>query len=184
MDQESPYSPPQFDPRLATYQDSQRPPTVMKVLGVLHVVFGGMGVLGLLSMFATPAIMSAFAKANEPLLRDFNTYQARILWVTVLSGIVTAIVTILIMVAGVKLLKGKTDSIAWSSRYSFASISSKILMAVITLVVVVPISQEYASLKQNPVTTVISSVLGMIYPILCLILLNRQNVRNWLALNS
>lgn len=179
------------------YANTGQPQTV-KVFGILHLIFAGFGLLGLvwavmlltvgnpvfLLMPKTPE-MAAQVKAQE-------TMQEQMMSATVVSSLLTLIIAIVMIIAGIKLLKKRRDGLKWSNRYAWTSLAAKAVNVVIAFGFTMPVvkgsisSAGGATPFGSPETIMIfSMVLGIviscIYPILTLALLNRPTTKEWFA---
>lgn len=96
--------------------------------------------------------------------------------------------------AGVKLVKGKRDALKFSNGYAWLSIASKIINLVVSFVYILPKTDVLmpapapgspgmpaSGMETIMIATFIATfVVGIIYPILSLVLLNRPGVKTWL----
>lgn len=183
----------------AQYASLGQPQTV-KVFGILHVVFAALGLLGAVwvvfenvvgnpfenLMPQTPE-MAAQAKAQEAM-------EQGMMPMTVISTILTVIVGLLMLKAGILLLKKRRDGLLWSNRYAWSSLAVKFVNLILTFIYVIPAMKEMASMP-GPTSAMppgmmesimIGSVLvGLaipaVYPILTLVLLNRPKTKEWFA---
>ncbi len=201
MNQPSPYEPPSM-------ASAQSPPSIagamapasIRVFGVLHLVFAGMGILG-----AIWSIASLFMQAGFGILPESDPhFQAQVrfqeqsgwtTWVTAAMGLGVAAVMI---PAGIKLLRNRSDALRWSNLYAWSSISAKIVSLGLTVAVIAPAMRELVTSSMEGLpggaesmvvgSMVAGGVIGvlmtLIYPVLTLILLNRQPVKDWLARGS
>lgn len=175
-------------------------PQTVKVFGVLHVVFAGLGLLGAIwglyvaiagnpfTSFgpSTPA-MQAQAQAEAAM-------QKTLLPLTLGSTALTLVITALMFTAGILLLKKRKSGLKWSNRYAWTSLVGKVINAVMIFAFVFPATKEMTEqmTKGSPLPTgvmeaimlgsmVVGVVISSIYPILTLVLLNRPNVKTWFA---
>ena len=189
-------------------------PGAIKVFGVIHLVFGGLGVLWTLFSIASLALQKFFAqlmnmgnpggddetvKQLEELMASLNK---ELLLPSVLAIVFMAVLTVLLLVAGIALVKKRKNAVAASNRYAIASIVFKIVSLVLFFAVAKAAHErfyeKYAAFLESTgtpgagdmttmmnITGAISGVLGpilmMIYPILALAMLNRPAVKEFLA---
>jgi hypothetical protein len=183
----------------AQYADLGQPQTV-KVFGIMHVIFAGFGLLSALwavfiIVVGNPFInlmpknpeMAAQAKAQAALQHDMMP-------MTVISTILTVAVGLLMLRAGVLLLKKRRSGLQWSNRYAWASLASKVVNTVLAFVYTMPAMKEMmassmpkgASLPGGMEWILIGSTLLTIlamsaYPVISLVLLNRPKTKEWFA---
>ena len=130
--------------------------------------------------------MEAQAKAQAAMQEDMIP-------MTVISTILTVIVAAIMLKAGILLLKKRGSGLLWSNRYAWSSLASKVVNIVLTFIYTVPAMKQMASVTAAGVMPVgqmemimIGSMLAVFavmssYPILTLILLNRQKTKDWFA---
>lgn len=122
-------------------QTSASRPTVATVFAVLHMVFGGLGLLfGLIGMGASFS-MSA---------------------INGILSILSLLISALLLVAGIFLITNKSNALDLSKYYAFGSLGLTIISA-IYLIAAFGIAGFLAA--------IVSVLLGIIYPILILVLL-------------
>lgn len=202
MDEPSPYQPPlpqgpPLIPRL-----NVAPPAV-KVFGILHLVFAGIGGLG--------ALWALFiAVAGNPFLKiaEFSgqvggemgpqiAMQAKISPMSITSSVFSLLVAVPMIVAGILLLKERRNALKWSNAYVWSSLGTKLVNLVLTVTILVPAMQEMMSdiTKSTPMPGPASDVMSLvmagsaiggvliscIYPILTLVILNRPATKEWFA---
>jgi|688.fasta_scaffold12282_12 hypothetical protein len=182
----------------AQYADLGQPQTV-KVFGIMHVILAVYGfgtlVLGVITTFVGNPVYNFMPKtpeltkqmAMEAQMQD----QMRV--VTVLGLVMALVLSILILIAGIKLLQKRRGGLVWSNRYAWASLAGKAIALVLTFLYTIPAMREMAvdpalpAAAQSIMRTsmVVGAVLGVvgtcIYPILSLILLNRPKTKEWFA---
>jgi len=185
--------------QVAQYAQLGQPQTV-KVFGIMHVIFAGFGLLGavwgifvivvgnpfLHFMPQTPE-MAVQAKMQEAM-------EQSMMPMTVISTILTVAVGLLMLRAGVLLLKKRRSGLQWSNRYAWASLASKVVNTVLAFVYTMPAMKEMmassmpkgASLPGGMEWIVIGSTLLTIlamsaYPVITLVLLNRPKTKEWFA---
>jgi hypothetical protein len=194
MEQPPPLTPEELNELSANQYSYLGQPQTVKVFGILHLIFGGFGVLASLWSLYVIIIGNPFLKlaGASPEVQLQTQLEAKMLTYTVVSTAIYIAVTALIIIAGVQLLKGRKNALKWSNTYAWTSIVSKIINAVATLVFVIPITREVMSQTAPGAGAamgsmegiMISSMLGTVivscvYPILTLIFLNRPNVKTW-----
>jgi len=182
----------------AQYADLGQPQTV-KVFGIMHVILAVYGfgalVLGVIIALVGNPVYNFLPKtpeltkqmAMEAQMQD----QMRV--VTVLGLVMALVLSILILIAGIKLLQKRRGGLVWSNRYAWTSLAAKVVTLVLTFLYTIPAMREMAvdpalpAAAQSIMRTsmVVGAVLGVvgtcIYPILSLILLNRPKTKEWFA---
>lgn len=202
MDEPSPYQPPlPQGPPLIPRLDVA--PPAVKVFGILHLLFAGLGLLG--------ALWALFiAVAGNPFLKiaGFNgqlggemgpqiAMQAKINPMSITSSVFSLLVAVPMIVAGILLLKERKNALKWSNAYAWSSLGTKLINLVLTVTILVPAMQEMMSgiLKTTPMPGTASDVMSMAmaggaiggvlisctYPILTLVILNRPATKEWFA---
>ncbi len=132
---------------------------------------------------------------NSPQLQMQTTLESEMKAYTLFGVLVLMILTALILNAGVLLLKKRKNALKWSNYYAWSSIATKLINLVISIVVIMPMTQKVMSALTPAssgaafgaigpmmiVSIVVGFIVTLIYPILTLVLLNRPNVKTWLA---
>lgn len=174
-------------------------PTVLTVFGILHLVLAGIGVLMVFFTLLGSVFSSALSQLPGDEFAALQAVQAETLWVTLLGAGFAAILSGLLTVAGIKLLRGRRDALRWSNTYAGTSIATKMVTLVLTILVVLPATQRMMEAMEqvgdeagqetmlnftSTLTTalaVATPLLYCIYPLVTLVLLNRQRIKGWLA---
>lgn len=199
MEQPPPLSPQEIAAmQTAQYSDLGQPQTV-KVFGIMHVIFAAFGLLSsvwavfviavgnpFLKLMPKTPEMAAQAKAQAAM-------EADMMPMTAISTVITVIVGLLMLKAGIMLLKKRRSGLLWSNRYAWTSLAAKVVNIGLAFVYTVPAMKEMASTMPGGAAMpggmewiMIGSMLfGIIimsaYPILTLILLNRPKTKEWFA---
>ncbi len=199
-------------------------PKRVKVFGVLHIVFGAMGILGSLMYFVMAVgmvplmnfVLKSAAKEAGPSdpaakaviqsLEAMTTMISESLPSYWLGGLTGLVVAILILTAGIQLVKRRKNAVASSNRYSYCSIVFRIINVGVYFVVVMPAMNRYYGAMDglsgpgmaggpggggfNMVQfqqmlgvggAVVGSVLALVYPILALVMLGKPEVKDYLS---
>ncbi len=199
MDQPPPLTPQEIAAmQVAQHADLGQPQQV-KVFGILHVIFAGFGLLSsawglLLIAIGNPFMlflpktpqMEAQAKVQEAM-------QAKMMPMTVISTVLTVTVGLIMLRAGILLLKKRRGGLYWSNLYSYVSLAAKAVNLVLAFIYTVPAMKEMTNTMAGGGPTlpgvewimIGSMLLGIViaaaYPIAALVLLNRPNVKQWFS---
>lgn len=177
-------------------------PQVVKVFGILHVVFAALGILGsiwglfvafagnpFLGLGGSNPAMAAQAKAEAAM-------QERMLPYTIGSTAITLVIASLMLTAGILLLKKRKSGLKWSNRYAWTSLVGKVLNAIMIFTITYPAAKEMTDQMSGAspmpgffegimlASMLFGVLVPCIYPILTLVLLNRPNVKTWFANQS
>lgn len=183
------------------FQAAPEPPAV-RVFGILHLVLAGIGLLGGLWTIFSAQLTHLFVKQKDLNQAAQLRYLDDISWVSTLTGAFMLGLSILLAIAGLKLVGSRPDGVVWSHRYAWTSIATKLVSLVVTVAVVLPATQRMMSemLSTVPgmpggaertfatvmrsvtsVTSVASPILSCLYPALALFFLSRPAVKEWVA---
>lgn len=203
-------------------------PGRIKVFGIIHIIFGGLGLVG--SAFGVVALLvlnpvlswlEEMIRQEIPpgdvtgpevvaMLESFGAMRtlmndlSLLYWVSSVTGLVVAV---LILWAGIRLVKKRKDAVRCSNIYTWASIVKWLLYLGLYLVTGPAAMKGYYG-KLESITggsgvpapggmnlmqfqevigvasTVIGGVLALIYPILAFAMLNKTLVKDFLARNG
>lgn len=182
----------------AQYAGLGQPQTVM-VFGIMHVVFAGFGLLSGVwivfeSVVGNPFLsrgpqtpeMAAQAKAQAVM-------EQGMMPMTVISTVLTVIVGLLMLKAGILLIKKRRGGLLWSNRYAWSSLAAKAVNLALTFIYVMPAANGmFASLPRGAAwiprlewimigSMLAGLVMTAVYPILTLVLLNAAKTKEWFA---
>lgn len=198
-DESSPYA----TPSQVANTPAMPPATVpgqIKVLGIIHLVFAGLGLVtilfGLVSEKFSESMLTMQEKAGgiqatqAQISRAIVEASKPITWFGYISALILGV---MLLLAGLALLKRKQVGLSWSNRYAWTSISFKVINLILFVTVLMPkIGGLFASFESGGkemqmagsvmrMTTIASGIasplIACIYPVLVLILLNRESVR-------
>lgn len=179
-------------------------PQTVKIFGIMHLVFAGIGVCGLLWWIATllfklpanPFMPAASTPQMAQQAQIQAEMQERIMPMTMISNTISIVVIALMIIAGIQLLKRRRGGLKWSNRYAIASLIAKVIGLILTFVYMLPAMTEMMEKMSGPSAmgpaakimgpamiggAVIGTLVSCAYPVLVLILLNRPNTKQWFA---
>lgn len=191
-------------------------PGRIKVFGVIHIVFGALGILGALFNIAMGTLIPLLNQAMEgattgsgaadpqmvELLAAVKTMLSDMIPVYLVKGLSGLVVAILILVAGIRLVKCRKSAVGSSNLYTWASIGARCLNLGVYLAIGMAASNRYyeAMEKLGPTSAsapgmgmmqfqqsmgvgvaIIGSLVAMVYPILAFIMLNKPVAKQFLA---
>jgi hypothetical protein len=174
-------------------------PAILQVFGILHLLAAGYGIVtGLWGLYMTIAGNPFLNMLPEGPAREAQETMTRAMqpMVNINLGITTVLV-VLVLVAGIKLLRAKKDAVKASNIYAIASLLGKVVGAVLVFIYLVPAQRQMMEQQMGEIAGVPSEfrtgvdlamaggALGgvlftCLYPVLSLILLNRRSVKGWL----
>ncbi|WP_367873894.1 hypothetical protein [Luteolibacter sp. Populi] len=176
-------------------------PGAVKVFGVMHLIFAAMGLFwGLYSLFS-PFLAHLFVSPKDPSYELQMKLQADLKWVNLGTGVMVLVLAGLMLVAGLKLIRSDPDGVKWSILYAWISIASKIISAIVGVLVVVPATKammrgvfessgmpagmggQMASIMDTmmSVSGVASPLISCTYPALVIYFFTRPGVKAWCA---
>lgn len=203
MNEPSPYQPPlPQGPPSIPYAVIGTPPTVT-VLGILHLVFAGFGVLvaiwGLfISIMGNPFLKLIQASPQMSAQMDAQmAMQEKTRPMTLTASTLSLLVAIPMVIAGIQLLRKRKNGLKWSNAYAFSSLGAKFANLMMTVMILIPAMQEMSRgiLKTSRAPSSASDIMagfmtggaigGVLvscaYPVITLILLNRPRTKEWFA---
>jgi hypothetical protein len=198
-DELSPYATPSHSGNIPAMPPAVVPGQI-KVLGILHLVFAGIGLVTILvgvvshrlteSMLVIQEKAGGIQEAQAKISRGIIESSNYVTWFGYISAFVLGV---MLLIAGLGLLKRKKAGLSWSNRYAWTSIAFKVINLVLFLTVVLPRVQGMFSemekggremqmaasiAKMSAIGGGIAGpVVTCVYPILVLVLLNRDSVR-------
>jgi len=201
--QDSPYASVQMSQQPAPLPFTVFKPNSVTVFGVIHLIMAGIGLVTLLFTLASVLMASTMSKFQAPGLDPavMEEFQQATLWPNLLSAGFTAILMFFLIVAGIKLLRGKRNALRWSNLYAGSSIATKLINAVVAIVVIGPATQRMMGTMMassgapsnaldsmggfmanaTSIGAVVTQLLACTYPLLTIFLLNRKNIKEWFA---
>jgi hypothetical protein len=201
MNQPDPFQPPVAD--LAPPPLSQGEPAAIKVFGIMHLVFAPLGILSALwglfvAMVGKPWLLLSDSPAkHDPQLQAQLAMQEKLNPMTIATSMLSLGVGVVMIIAGVQLLRKRKTALKWSNAYAWSSLGTKFVTLILTLTVMLPAMQEmtraitHNSKVPQGVETFMSSAMAVgtiggvlvscLYPVLSLVLLNRPASKAWFA---
>ena len=203
MNEPSPYQPPLSQgPTTFPLPVGGVPPAV-NVFGILHLVFAGLGVLsGAWGLFMIVA-GNPFLKMSQGNPRLSAQYEAQLAMqekispVTITSAILSFVVAVPMVIAGIQLLRKRKNGLKWSNTYVWSSLGAKFVNLVLAATILVPAMTEmtrgmtanarvpgsFSSIMAGAMAggAIGGVLISCIYPILTLVLLNRPATQAWFA---
>jgi hypothetical protein len=209
MDTQSPYQAPasQTNAQPPQYVETMVPePAAIRTFGVMHLVIAGLGILQTLYSVFSIVFMDQFAgmmTGGAPTRRTGMPDPSQVMmemmdklkWYTYLSMGVGVILIVMLIIAGIGLLKGRENGRVMSLRYAWTSIVTKVMALIYTIVVVVPLSKQMmtgASAGGPPgmeevmnIVMPLAQIFGVLvtftYPVIVLIVMNGRRVKDYLS---
>jgi hypothetical protein len=174
-------------------------PKRLKVFGVLHIVLGALGLVFTVLGLVMKQVAEKFGSDDPPEMfdqfqTDFSEAAGTFELVSTVLGVGVAV---LMIVAGISLVRRRKNCLRLNSLYGWSSIASKVL-TIVLFVMLAPalneVADKYLTDAPPDVKTLINafkigfmlmallgSVLTAIYPMLALILLNKPVVKDFVA---
>jgi len=215
-------------PQPPSFSPGDLEPGRIRVFGIMHIVFGALGLLGgsffvAMLLVVDPLVLwfqdlveselpsgSAVPPEAEMMIGAFDALRilmkelALLNWIHAVTSLVVAV---LILVAGIRLVKKRRNAVQSSNLYSWASVARRLIYLVLFLTTGVQAMRRYhgkieeltgaasASAPGNlnmmqlqevfgVATTVSSTFVALVYPILALVMLNKPLVKGYLDKNG
>jgi hypothetical protein len=179
-------------------------PAQIRVLAILHFVIAGLGVVSMLfglvsrkfsaSMIAVQEKAGGIQALQAQISRTILNDSQPIIWLGYASALILGL---MLLRAGLALSKQKKSGLSWSNRYAWTSILFKVVHLILFLTLLFPKLEALFSTfdagkremrmvgSMMRASSLASGVLGPVvmclYPIIVLILLNRESVRKSLV---
>jgi hypothetical protein len=210
MDTPSPYQTPQIQMPPQPPRDLPdvmlREPGSIKTFGVLHLVIAGYGILmglfsliftvffqGLSRTLSTPRGATAASSADQEMA--MMNYMNELQVFTYVSHACSLLLAVMLIVAGIGLLKGREQGRVMSLRYAWTSLVTKAIMFVITIVVVMPATKRMTETMYQNLPGTMSNTMGSLlqysqlvtilftclYPIIVLVVMKGQKIKEYMA---
>lgn len=157
-------------------------PVTATVFGVINIIFGAMGILGAIAAFALMAATASGALPQPDLPEAFQ--NPMIQTSQSVSNVISGILSIALIVAGVGLLKFRPWGRSMSIWIAIVNLVLLVLMIGLQIAILAPAAGDMSNLDpSNPeemalvggvVGGVVGGCFGSIYPIVTLIFMNRS----------
>lgn len=183
----NPYASPSSMPSFPTQKPgSQEKPAAILVFGILHLIFGVLGLCGLGTSIVQVMTVANVpgAQMDNPILDDRIGY----LW-TLFSIAIGTVTTFLLLAAGVLLLTDKELGRVLTIIYGWISIGFGVVGLVVLAIVFLGMASNADAIgeEQEKVVLLVAavfgtcmSIIGMIYPGLAIYFMSRENVKQYL----
>ncbi|MES2437845.1 MAG: hypothetical protein V4584_02175 [Verrucomicrobiota bacterium] len=203
MNESFPDQPPLPQGSTASFHPVGGAPATVNVFGILHLVFAGIGLI-------TAAWAMFIVIAGNPFLNLGETspelkaqlqaqlaMQEKVNPMSLATSILSILVAIPMIIAGVQLLRKRKNGLKWSNAYVWSSIGAKLVNLVLTITILVPAMKEMTrgildnSRTPDSFSGIMSGfmaggaiggvIISCAYPLTALILLNRPATKAWFA---
>lgn len=203
MNDPSPYQPPLPQGPASIPLALIGPPPAVKVFGILHLVFAGLGTLSAVWGLFIAVIGNPFLKltaANPEMSGHLDAQiamQEKINPMSITASILSLLVAVPMIIAGIRMLKQRRNGLMWSNTYAWSSLGAKVINLVLTVTILVPAMQEmmrgitggapmpakFSGMMSGFMagSAIIGVLVACVYPIVTLVVLNRPAVKAWFA---
>lgn len=201
MDTSTSYTLPQPPPEIPA--EFVRPPSSIKVFGVIHVILAAYGLITGVFGIVSTLFLKSFVEfipgmkgqqagieleKTTALMKELQPYSLT-------HAAFALVLAVLLLLAGLGLLRNQEKGRKWSVRYAWTSIVFKVIYLIVNLVVILPLTKAMAMSELHTIpdnfsgtmelvmtiTTVFSVVITFVYPIVTLVILNGKQVRSYLT---
>ena len=182
-------------------------PASIKVFGIFHLIIAGLGSIGTIfglvmlqfsnqfSKLMTMAPPGSSSGASSQQEKAVIQYLGETRTYTYITSGFSIILAVMLIIAGIRLLKKRESGRVMSIRYAWASIAAKVITLVMMLTFMMPATTRYNEAMFSSigsgmgstmnVVTQISQLVGLamtlIYPIVVLIMMRKEKVKTFLA---
>jgi hypothetical protein len=167
----------------------QRPGTALKVLGIIQIVFG---ILGLLSAPVTVLVAIFNAASKDPVQRKLHTlmWEGPVAAWSYSQAALGFVFAVLLIATGIGVVRGKLWGRTVGLVYAIGTLASLLIGQVIMFVAVYPALFDMLS-STNPIERagaaggigggVGAAIFGMVLPLITLVVLARKSARDQLT---
>ena len=178
---------------------NMREPGAIKTFGVLHLVIAGLGFLAVLFNAVAAVFSDSLSKfqadipgQNSRLPEIQKAYMQEMLPFTWASIAFSLILTVMLVLAGIHLLKIRDKGRVLSLRYAWTSLAMKALLLIGTIIIVMPATkrmteQMYEGLPGSaavngimPAMQLLSVLATCIYPVIVLVMMKSPKIKEYL----
>lgn len=178
-------------------------PAAVRVLGILHLVFAGWGILTaswamFMAVAGNPFLkLSAAGTPMTDSMKAQISMQAKTQPASITMAVLSLLVAIPMIIAGVRLLKKRRSGLKWSNGYAYSSLTAKMVNVVMTVTIIVPAMREMTQgmFTGSHAPGQFEDIMGMMmgvgavggallactYPVISLVLLNGSKAKAWFA---
>lgn len=181
-------------------------PGAIKVFGVLHLVIAGYGLLmgiislvstvffqGLSKNLATPRGVAGPSGAEQEMA--MMSYMNELKTYTYASLAFSFALAVMLIIAGIGLLKGREKGRVMSIRYAWASLAAKLIGIVMTVAIVMPATKRMTDTLYQGMPGGMANTMGSVmqysqlfgilitctYPIIVLVVMKGQKIKEYMA---
>jgi hypothetical protein len=168
-------------------------PVSIVICGVLNLIFGGMNLISIPALLLFELIQRKLGSQMgppNPVLQAMQENPALRAW-TLIGSVFGFLAGMVLVAAGVGLLKGRPWARLWSIYYAIYAIVMAGVALVMNALFLFPILLEQARKASDPavmggavggmIGAVFGSCFGVIYPIVLLFIMTRPRVKEYLA---
>lgn len=178
---------------------NMREPGAIKTFGVLHLVIAGLGFLAVLFSAVAAVFSDSLSKfqtdipgQNSRLPEIQKAYMQEMLPFTWASIAFSLILTVMLVLAGIHLLKIRDKGRVLSLRYAWTSLAMKALLLIGTIIIVMPATkrmteQMYEGIPGSaavngimPAMQLLSVLATCIYPVIVLVMMKSPKIKEYL----
>lgn len=178
---------------------NMREPGAIKTFGVLHLVIAGLGFLAVLFNAVAAVFSDSLSKfqadipgQNSRLPEIQKAYMQEMMPFTWASIAFSLILTVMLVLAGIHLLKIRDKGRVLSLRYAWTSLAMKALLLIGTIIIVMPATkrmteQMYEGIPGSaavngimPAMQLLSVLATCIYPVIVLVMMKSPKIKEYL----
>jgi hypothetical protein len=207
MDTPSPYQspesvnmpqPPPDLPMMATPE-----PSSIKVFGIMHLVIAAYGLFSAAASVLSTAVVGGISKnfpagaagSSEAAKAAMALFMQETAVFTYMGIGFTVILAIMLIIAGIGLLRAKEQGRLMSIRYAWVSIGTKVITLIFTITHVIPATKKFAKVIYQDLPGVGGDTMGAImqysqlfgilisctYPVIVLVFMKGEKIKEYMA---